>query len=113
MHFDITGIEYSIWSSFGHGSAVSNVTLSETATMCSFLLYQCPIQQCALLYQCPIQQCALLYQCPIQQCALLYHNVRKYSLVKIVTASFNTVTGQMTEIPQRKKQMASTTQPLD
>jgi len=102
MHFDITGIEYSIWSSFGHGSAVSNVTLSETATMCSFLLYQCPIQQCALLYQ-----------CPIQQCALLYHNVRKYSLVKIVTASFNTVTGQMTEIPQRKKQMASTTQPLD
>jgi len=31
------------------------------------------------------------------------HNVRKYRLVDTVTASFNTISGQMTEMPQRKK----------
>jgi len=34
-------------------------------------------------------------------------NVRKYRLVDIATASFNTIMGQMTEMSQRKKSVPS------
>jgi len=44
-----------------------------------------------------------IFEVPKKQLSQFGHNVWKSRLVNTVTASFNTVTGQMTEMSQRKK----------